>query len=198
MTGLLPDIESDSRSVHFLGCVSMQKLVQKRFIIIFLLLLALSLILFVPFRTALVFYKENTNNIEAFLPIEEGDSFQIIFTHSIHLTDVVEIYEVLPDHSIRQNGMIYEHYGIGMPSNAAEEGTIEYEDGKIHIKDMNRVFPFINLRNGKTVPRHRLVWGDQNQHMVWFIDYFEPGARFTIKIDNLSLWQLLKGVKIRD
>jgi hypothetical protein len=176
----------------------MQKLVQKRFIIIFLLLLALSLIFFVPFRTALVFYKENTNHIEAFLPTEEGDSFQIIFTHSIHLTDVVEIYEVLPDHSIRQNGMIYEQYGIGMPANTAEGGTLEYEDGKIQIKDMNRVFPFINMRNGKTVPRHRLVWGDQNEHIVWFKDYFEPGARFTIRIDNLSLWQILKGVEIRD
>jgi hypothetical protein len=175
----------------------LQVLFKKRFIISFLLLIILSLIFFVPFRTALVFYKENTNQIEAFLPVEEGDSFQIIFTHSIHLTDVVEIYEVLPEHTIRQNEIIYEQYGIGMPSND-EGGTLVYEDDKIHIKDMNRVFPYINLRNGKTVPRHRLVWGDQAEHLVWFKEYFEPGARFTIKVDRLSLWQFLKGVNIHE
>jgi hypothetical protein len=176
----------------------MQKPFQKRVIIGFLLLFVLSLTLFVPFRTALVFYKQNTNHIKAYLPIKEGDKFQIIYTHSIHLTDVVEVYEVLPDHSIRQNELYYEQYGIGMPSDADEGATIVFEDGKIHIKDMNRVFPSINLRNGKTVPRHRLVWGDDFNHMVWFHDYFEPGERFTIKVDNLSLWQLLKGVKIHE
>ncbi|MFS0673282.1 DUF1850 domain-containing protein [Ornithinibacillus sp. 179-J 7C1 HS] len=171
---------------------------KKRYIISFLLLLVLSLILFVPFRNALVFYTQNTSHIEAYLPIEEGDSFQIIFTHSIHLTDVVEIYEILPDDSIRQNEIIYEHYGIGMPANDIDGGTFVYEDEKIHIKDMNRVFPYINLRNGKTVPRHRLVWGKEGEHMVWFNDYFEKGAKFTLKVDKLSLWQILKGVKIHE
>ncbi|MEN2767170.1 DUF1850 domain-containing protein [Ornithinibacillus xuwenensis] len=176
----------------------MQRFLKRRFIISILLLIVLSIILFFPFRTALVFYQENTNHIEAYLPIEEGDSFQIIFTHSIHLTDVTEIYEVLSDQSIKQNEIIYEHYGIGMPANDTEGGTFVYEDGKYHIKDMNRIFPYINLRNGKTVPRHRLVWGERAEHMVWFNDYFQPGARFTIRVDKLSLWQYLKGVKIHE
>lgn len=163
-----------------------------------LLLFVLSIIIFFPFRTALVFYKQNTSQIVAYLPIEEGNSFQIIFTHSIHLTDVVEEYEVLSDHSIKQNEIIYEHYGIGMPANDADGGTLVYEDGKIHIKDMNRVFPYINLRNAKEVPKYRLVWGETLEHIAWFKDYFEPGARFTVKIDNLSLWQILKGVKIHE
>ncbi|WP_053071974.1 DUF1850 domain-containing protein [Ornithinibacillus contaminans] len=176
----------------------MRFLSNKRFIISILLLVVLSIILLVPLRTALVFYKENTNQIAAYLPVEEGDNFQIIFTHSIHLTDVVEMYEVLPDHSIRQAEIIYEHYGIGMPANAGAGETFVYEDGKYHIKDMNRIFPSIVLRNGKTVPKHRLVWGAQQEHMVWFRDYFEPGAIYTIKIDQLSLWDLLRGVKIHE
>lgn len=176
----------------------MPKIVKKRVILSILLLIVLSLILFVPFRAALVFYKENTNHVVAYLPIEEGDSFQIIFTHSIHLTDVTEVYEVLPNHSLKQNEMIYEQYGIGMPANAPEGGTIEYVDGKIHIRDMNITFPHINLRNGKIVPRHRLVWGDNFEHIAWFKDYFEPGARFTVKYSKLSIWQLLKGVKIHE
>src|SRR5699024_11970405 len=74
-------------------------------IIIFLAGIALS---FVPFRSALVFYKENTNHIEAFLTIDKGDGFQIIFKHSIHLTDVVEKYEVMDNYDIKLNKIVYE------------------------------------------------------------------------------------------
>ncbi|WP_010097724.1 DUF1850 domain-containing protein [Ornithinibacillus scapharcae] len=130
--------------------------------------------------------------------MQEGNSFQIIFTHSIHLTDVVEVYDILSDGSIRQTEIVFEEYGIGMPSDALEGENLVIKDGKKHIKNMNRVFPYINLRNGKVVPRHRLIWGGHNEYMVWFKDYFEPGARLTIKMDKLSLWQLLKGVKIHE
>lgn len=176
----------------------LQKSLSRRYKIVILLLLILSIILFFPFRTAVVFYKQNTNHVEAYLPIKEGNSFQILFTHSIHLTDVVEIYDILQDGSIKQTEIVFEEYGIGMPSNASDGGKLVIEDGKIHIKEMDRTFPFINLRNGKVVPRHRLVWGKGPEHMVWFKDYFAPGARLTIKMDKLSLWQLLKGVKIHE
>lgn len=176
----------------------MQKRVAKKTLISILLLLILSFIFFYPFQTALVFNKENSNQIVAYLPVEEGDSFQIIYTHSIHLSDVVEKYMVMPDDSIKQQETIYENYGIGMPSNDAGGGTFVYEDGKYHIKDMNRIFPSIHLRNGKVVSKHRLVWGEQGEHMVWFNDYFEPGARFTMKVDQLSLWKYMRGVKIHD
>ncbi|WP_068673955.1 DUF1850 domain-containing protein [Oceanobacillus sp. Castelsardo] len=173
----------------------------KRILLSFLVLLILLTVLFVPFRTALVFYKENTTDIEAFLPIKKGDTFQIIFKHSIHLTDVVEKYRVTKNFEIKQYEFVYEEFGIGMPSNAEEGETFVYEDGKYYIKNINNVFPEIKVRNGKTVSENRLVWGteeNENQHMVWFNDYFEPGAWFTIKVEGLSLWQIMKGVKINE
>lgn len=129
---------------------------KKLFSSVIILLIILSL-LFVPFKTALIFYKENTDKMEAFLPLNKGDSFQIIFTHSIHLTDVVEKYRITDDLNIHQYEFVYEQYGIGMPSNAEEGETFVYEDGKYHIKDMKRIFPSIEVRSGKQVPKHRLV-----------------------------------------
>jgi len=164
-------------------------------IIIFLAGIALS---FVPFRSALVFYKENTNHIEAFVPMDKEDEFQIIFKHSIHLTDVVEKYEVMDNDMIKQTEIVYEEFGIGMPSNAQEGETFVYEDGKYHIKDLNNIFHSMNVRNGKTVSETRLVWGIQGEHLVWFNDYFKPGAWFTLKIEKLTLWQYLKGVRIHE
>ncbi|KPH74291.1 DUF1850 domain-containing protein [Oceanobacillus caeni] len=173
----------------------------KRLLLSFVMLLILIIALFIPFRTALVFYKENTPNIEAFLPIKKGDTFQIIFKHSIHLTDVVEKYKVTKDLEIKQYEFVYEEFGIGMPSNAEEGETFVYEDGKYHIKNMDNVFPEIKVRNGKTVSENRLVWGtkdNEDQHMVWFNDYFEPGAWFTIKVKSISLWEMMGGVEIHE
>ncbi|MFC2949004.1 DUF1850 domain-containing protein [Virgibacillus sediminis] len=157
-----------------------------------------------PFRTALVFYEENTEHLEAFLPLEAGDTFQIIFTHSIHLTDVVEKYEIMDNYEIRQNEIIYEEFGIGMPSNAEEGATFTYEDGKYHIKGLDNYFASMNIRNGKAVSEHRLVWNastnntSEAKNMVWFNEYFEPGAWFTLKVEKLTLWEYWKGVKIDD
>lgn len=167
--------------------------------VIALILGQIVLILFIPSRTALVFYKENTTEIAAFLPMDKGDQFDIIFTHSIHLTDVEERYVITEDLNIEQYEMIFESFGIGMPSNAEEGQTFEMKDGKYHIGNMNTIFESMNIRNGKTVSEHRLRWhyaGDEEEQMVWFNDYFEPGARYTVKVDKLPLWKYLKGVKI--
>lgn len=167
-----------------------------------LALILLIALFFFPFRTALVFYQENTDNITAFLPIEAEDTFQITITHSIHLTDVVEKYEVTENHDIKQYEIVYEQFGIGMPSNAQEGEEFVYEDGKYHIKDLDNYFPSMNIRNAKTVSENRLVWSQEKpsdeKNMVWFNEYFEPGAWFTVKVDRLSLWESLRGVKIHE
>lgn len=163
------------------------------------ILLLLIAILFIPHKNALVFYKEKTDEIAAFLPIGVGDQFEIIFTHSIHLTDVVEKYHITKDRNIKQDEIIFEQFGIGMPSNAEAGETFEYKDGKYHITNLNNVFESMNIRNGKTVSEHRLRWKYKNESqdkMVWFNEYFVPGAWYTVKVDKLSLWSYLKGVRI--
>lgn len=166
-------------------------------IISFLVLIPL-ILLYIPVQKAVVFYYENTPKISAYLPIDTEETFQIIFTHSIHLSDVVEKYRITKDNKIEQYEIIFEQFGIGMPSNAEAGQEFVYEDGKYHIKNLNNVFESMNIRNGRTVSEHRLVWGENDQHMVWFNDYFSPGAWYTVKVEDLTLWKLMKGVKIRD
>lgn len=153
---------------------------------------------FLPLRTALVFYKENTNRIQAFLPVEPGETFQIVFKHSIHLTDVIEKYRVTEDLKIEQYEFVFEEFGIGMPSNAGEGEEFVYDDGKYYIQNMSNLFPSLNIRNGKTVSEHRLIWGDQGDKMVWFNEYFDSGAWFTVKVERLTAWECVKGVEIRE
>lgn len=164
-----------------------------------IILLIIICLILIPFRTALVFYHGTSNNIAAFLPLKAGEYFQIIFKHSIHLTDVVEKYHVSADLEIVQDEIIFEEFGIGMPPNAEGEAKFEYIDGKYHISELNQVFESINIRNGKTVSEHRLVWEtDESEKVVQFNDYFEPGAWFKVKAEKLSILQYLKGVKINE
>lgn len=164
-----------------------------------IILLIIICLFFIPFKTAVVFYHENTNRIAAFLPLKTDDQFQIIFKHSIHLTDVVEKYHITADLEIIQDEIIFEQFGIGMPSNAEGDAKFEMKDGKYRISNLNQIFESMNIRNGKTVSEHRLVWETGGkEHIVWFNDYFEPGAWFKVKAEKLSLLQYLKGVEINE
>ena len=160
----------------------------------------LILIILIPTQSSLVFYKENTPKIAAYLPLKHGQTFQIIFTHSIHLKDVIEKYEITEDNQIKQYEIVYEEFGIGMPSNAQEGEVFEYEDGKYHIKDLDNLFSSMNIRNGKTVSKHRLIWEDKDhqEHEVYFNDFFSPGDWFKVEYTKLSLLDTWKEVKIHD
>jgi len=164
----------------------------------FIVCVCFVVVFMIPTQLSLVFYKENSTALAAYLPVAHGEKFDIIFTHSIHLTDVVEKYEITDDNEIKQYEIIYEEFGIGMPSNALEGETFVHEDDKYHVKDLNNVFPTMNIRNGKTVSEHRLVWEDDTHHQVYFNDFFDPGAWFKVKVERLPLWQTWKGVKIHD
>lgn len=176
------------------------KKIRNTVIITILIVCILLFFCFIPTQKSLVFYKENSDDIAAFLPVSSGQAFQITFTHSIHLTDVVEKYRVTDDNQIEQYEIVYEEFGIGMPSNAEEGETFVHEDGKYYIKDLQQFFPSMNIRNGKTVSEHRFDWKDanENRHRVLFNDYFEPGAWFKVKVTKLSLMQTWKEVKIHD
>lgn len=154
----------------------------------------------IPTQPGLVFYKENTSDIAAYLPLKQDQTFQIIWTHSIHLKDVIEKYEITDDNQIKQYEIVYEEFGIGMPSNAQEGEVFEHKDGKYHVKNLNNIFPSINIRNGKTVSKHRLIWEDEQHqdHKVFFNDYFVPGAWFKVKYTKMSLLETWKEVKIHD
>src|SRR5699024_2273065 len=168
----------------------------KKFLMILLpviLLFTILIFLFIPIKQSLVFYDENTNDIEAYLPMESQDTFQIIFTHSIHLTDVVEKYVVLDNQHIQQYEMDYEEFGIGMPSNAQGDEELDHEDGKNYIKNMVNIVREIMLRNGKEVSENSIVWGSYLEYITKFNNYYELGAWFNIKIDKLSLWQMIQG-----
>ncbi len=164
--------------------------------VLFLLLLFLFiifLVLLTPVTKALVFQYQNSGKTLAYIPILEGQSFKMKYTHSIHLSDVVESYKVMSDGQIKQYELMYEDFAIGMPENASNGETFEQKDGRYYLKNMDRRFPSFDLRVGKVRANHTLIFAEQEYPLSHVI---EPGTWVRIKIDRMNLWERWKGVNM--
>ena len=80
-----------------------------------------------------------SNKKDVYIPLYGEYHFKIKYTHSIHLSDVVESYKITPTQKIQQYELMYEDFSIGMPSNAEEGETFEEINGSYYIKNMDRV-----------------------------------------------------------
>ncbi|CAM4055994.1 DUF1850 domain-containing protein [Lederbergia lenta] len=161
------------------------------FSISFILLLC---IMFIPFRSSIVIEDGNTGKVLAYFPLQQTDRiFHIKYTHSIHLTDVKETYQVLEDGTIQQNELMYEDTAIGMPSNAEYGETFEIKNGKYYIRNMARDFSNIHMRTAQVVGEHHL---EVNNNDFLFSSIVDPGSLVTIRERKLALWQIWKGVNI--
>lgn len=148
---------------------------------------------FIPFKQALIFEFQNSGRVLAYLPIAKGESFHMKYTHSIHLSDVIESFSVTKEHQIKLVAMTYEDFSIGMPENAMDGEMFEHKNGKYYISNMNRIYSFIDLRIGKVRANHILLYSDREYPLA---NYMEPGTWVRIKIERINLWQQWKGVKI--
>lgn len=147
-----------------------------------------------PFQQAVTFEAQKSGELLAyFLLRDAGQAFQIEYTHSIHLSDVLESYQVLQSGEIRQIELEYEDTSIGMPSEAEGGGVFEMKDGKYFIRNMKRDFSWIDVSVGQVSANHRLLIKNKT---IPFSSFSTPGSVVRIKKQKLTLWQLWKGVNL--
>ncbi|WP_371068803.1 DUF1850 domain-containing protein [Sediminibacillus sp. JSM 1682029] len=158
------------------------------------LLAAAAILLFYPYRYVLAMQDPFTDEILAYFPIKDTDHFQIKFTHSVHLSDVIEEYEINHE-MIYPYQLVYEDTAIGMPSNAGEGETFEMKDGKYYISDLQGSFSEINLAVGQVRANHTIIYQNQSYLLK---DYVGEGTSITITPTHESNWHLLKGVNIHE
>ncbi len=162
-------------------------------IIIAFVAIVVGIYLHIPYKTFLVFEKENSKEVLAYHSINENEVFTISYTHSIHLSEVVEKYKVSKKDQIILTELIYESYGIGMPSNAYGNEKFEKKDGKIYITKMNRTFQLIDVRISKVVANHQLVI---KKNHIQLEEYLNSGSWVRIKFRKLNAMEVLKGVNL--
>ena len=159
-----------------------------------LLILGLLSTLFIPFQTFLVIEPIRSDGDAVLFRLPDDHSFSVRYTHSIHLSEVEEFYHQTSSDQIQQTELLYEDTAIGMPANAEGNETFEVtEEGKYLISNMDRMFPYIDIRIGQVVANHRLVVEGKEYPLA---DYFEKGSVVRVQIKKQSFYDQWKGVTV--
>jgi hypothetical protein len=147
----------------------------------------------IPLQKAVVFQPNHSTDKLAYVLVKDESTFKIKYTHSIHLSDVVENYKITDSQEIQLYELMYEDFSIGMPSNAEEGEKFEHSNGKYYIKNMTRVFPFFHLRIGQVRANHRVIFNNKEYPLSRSI---KPGTSVKVEIKKLNFFQQWKGVNI--
>ena len=158
------------------------------------LLSLIAFLIFFPYKSIIAFTYEDKDEILAFLPIKSEDTFRIKYTHSIHLSDVVETYSA-SEKEITLKELSYKDFAVGMPSNAEGDEVFDVKNGTYYITNMNRHFPYIDLRLGQVRADHRMIYKD---HTYTLSNFITPGTWIRISPQKISYWEQLKGVNISE
>lgn len=167
----------------------------RKWLFIILALLGIAL-LFVPFDRSLTFYETRTEKpVPFYLPLKNEDVFHLIFTHSIHLTDVKESYQALPTDEFQLLSMEYSDVAIGMPSYAEEGQTLHYENGIYTLKYTNAKLKEFTLHIGDIDYKLNL---QHKGRVIPLKELLIPGKSYLVKLKSLSLYDKMKGVELDD
>ncbi|WP_226677754.1 DUF1850 domain-containing protein [Rossellomorea aquimaris] len=159
-----------------------------------LLILCIGFILFIPLQTFLVVEPRSTKGDSVLFSLPDNHSFSVRYTHSIHLSEVEEFYVPTSSNQIQQTKLLYEDTAIGMPANAEGNEIFEVtKEGKYLISNMEKVFPYIDIRIGQVVANHRLVLDGREYPLA---DYFDKGSVVRVQLKKQSLYNQWKGVTV--
>ncbi|MCM3610628.1 DUF1850 domain-containing protein [Planococcus sp. MERTA32b] len=167
---------------------------QRFLLILIVLILISSASIFIPLKRSITFINNETDSIAAYSLLTQP-RFQIKYTHSIHLSDVIETFIALPDDTMKLVELEYEDFNIGMPSNAGEGEVFVEKDGKYFIKNMDRRMTEFSILIGDVDAGLSLIQKGKEYDLKKTL---VRGETYTFRIQRLSFFQQLKGVNIDD
>lgn len=162
--------------------------------ILVMLIILMPSVFFIPFWTAFTFTETRNENPELYYISMNGETdFQIVFTHSIHLTDVIEKYRVLDSMDIRLLSMQYSDVAIGMPSYAEEGQTLQYEDGIYTLQYDEAILTSFTLHIGDVDYKLSFKYGARDFNLK---KELVRGKSYLFEVKKLSLYEKMKGVEL--
>ncbi len=117
------------------------------------------------------------------VPANPGERFSMVFTHSLALSRVEEVFETLEDGRFRLVETLYADFGAGLPHEERPGQKMRFENGKIILDGYAAEFPFVWFRAGH-IADHRLVTpGGETIHVK---ELLRPGAAFKLSLESAS------------
>jgi len=150
---------------------------------------------FIPYKWSFVFFEQRTTHTVAYIPLQKEKTFQFRYTHSIHLSDVLETYKVTESNDIQISSLEYEDFAIGMPSGAGKGENFVERDGKYYITNMSQVLPSFNLHIGDIDRDLAFRYVNYEYNLK---NYLTRGQTYTFQVARLSLVDQLRGARLRE
>lgn len=128
-----------------------------------------------------------------YIPAEQSNEFQFIFTHSIHLSDVIENYQIAPNFDVQLVSMIYEDLAIGMPGYAEDNQQLLFQNGKWVLTSEDTSLPSFVLYNSSIHKKLEIRYDNK----IYDVKAILPtGKSYRVKVEPLSLFERWKGEKM--
>jgi len=155
---------------------------------------SIAILFFIPIKSAFTFTEHRMDNAKVhYVPLKNTNSFQIRYVHSIHLTDVIEFYEVIANQKIRLLSMQYENLAIGLPGYAEKGETLTMQDGVYTLTyDDSVIDSFVMLIGDVDAELAFRYLGNELNLKKQLI----RGKSYTFRVVKLSFYQMLKGVNM--
>lgn len=132
----------------------------------------------------------NNREVRAVFPLREREIFTLIYTHSVDLLPVYEVYFIQGQRIYLAETHFY-NFGAGMGL-LEGRGAYTEENGLLKVLDINEeINPFI-LRTGIMAEHQLLCRGKTFPLLI----YFGPDARLNFKIRDNSIWTVLKAMAV--
>ena len=138
-----------------------------------------------------VLYDDNGGEKFRFLSLD--GRFTVRFLHSWARSPVDELFQIDTGNNIVLKETIYEDFGAGLP-HEPEPGrplsSMTAENGKIRIRGIDRIVPDLQVRTGRFIAGHTLIYGDKH---VPFSDFAAPGSVVIFKAQSTKRYILWFG-----
>ena len=166
----------------------------KKIGIIILVCVVLYFVLTVPIIKVIQFEQTRVKTGDTYyIKRTDETKFQIVFTHSIHLTDVIETYEI-DEKRIRLLSMDYSDVAIGMPAYAEEGQTLIYEDGFYTLQYDEAILDDFTLYIGDVDYELTFKYEAQQYNLK---EVLGRGNTYNISIQNISILEWMKGEEMK-
>ncbi len=114
---------------------------------------------------------------------EPGDTFTLLWTHSVTHQPVTEVYQINEDLTIGIVEMLFNEHGPNLPS--APEGSTRWEikDGMFRVYNYDIIFDKLPVRIGQVVADHTFFY---QEHTIVLAKLSRPGGFVTVQARRMS------------
>jgi len=162
--------------------------------IVFLILLGLCLSYFFQPLSYLQVVEVSTGQALLLVPLEPGQEFTLIYTHSVHKSPVVEIFTIQPPEGLLLKKIGFKDYGVGMPYSTPHKFILGV-DGFFWIEAIDDPLGSFTLRV-QEIPQHRLVLSGREINLLGLTQAGSLvrieavlGSRFRLWVKERVRWQ---------